>query len=140
MSYLTCGLAEGHFMVTTDWSLNWIKKFPISELRLIPAILIEAALPSFHLVPKTHFPPIIFHHTMQNPKLNLVHALEPANLEVRVHALQPANLEIIYFEITIAKRKWLIYSFYRSLFVFQTFFFRICNIYISILFSDVTQR
>ena len=32
----------------------------------------------------------------------------------RVHALEPANLEVICFEITIAKRKWLIYSFYRS--------------------------
>ena len=31
-----------------------------------------------------------------------------------VHALEPANLEVICFEITIAKRKWLIYSFYRS--------------------------
>ena len=32
----------------------------------------------------------------------------------RVKALEPANLEIICIEITIAKRKWLIYSFYRS--------------------------
>ena len=32
----------------------------------------------------------------------------------RGHALEPANLEVICFEITIAKRKWLIYSFYRS--------------------------
>ena len=32
----------------------------------------------------------------------------------RVHALEPANLEVICFEITTAKRKWLIYSFYRS--------------------------
>ena len=32
----------------------------------------------------------------------------------RVHVLEPANLEVICFEITIAKRKWLIYSFYRS--------------------------
>ena len=32
----------------------------------------------------------------------------------QVHALEPANLEVICFEITIAKRKWLIYSFYRS--------------------------
>ena len=32
----------------------------------------------------------------------------------RVLALEPANLEVICFEITIAKRKWLIYSFYRS--------------------------
>ena len=32
----------------------------------------------------------------------------------RVHTLEPANLEVICFEITIAKRKWLIYSFYRS--------------------------
>ena len=27
----------------------------------------------------------------------------------RVHASQPSNLEVICFEITIAKRKWLIY-------------------------------
>ena len=32
----------------------------------------------------------------------------------RVHALEPADLKVICFEITIAKRKWLIYSFYRS--------------------------
>ena len=32
----------------------------------------------------------------------------------RVHALEKANLEVICFEITIAKRKWLIYSFCRS--------------------------
>ena len=32
----------------------------------------------------------------------------------RVHALEPANLEVICFEIIIAKRKWLSYSFYRS--------------------------
>ena len=32
----------------------------------------------------------------------------------RVHTLEPANLEVICFEINIAKRKWLIYSFYRS--------------------------
>ena len=32
----------------------------------------------------------------------------------RVHALEPANLKVICFEIIIAKRKWLIYSFYRS--------------------------
>ena len=32
----------------------------------------------------------------------------------RVHALEPSNLDVIYFEITIAKRKWLIYSFYSS--------------------------
>ena len=32
----------------------------------------------------------------------------------RVHALEPASLDVICFEITIAKRKWLIYSFYKS--------------------------
>ena len=32
----------------------------------------------------------------------------------RVDVLKPANIEVICFEITIAKRKWLIYSFYRS--------------------------
>ena len=32
----------------------------------------------------------------------------------RVHALEPANLDVICSEITTVKRKWLIYSFYRS--------------------------
>ena len=32
----------------------------------------------------------------------------------RVHALESASLDVICFDITIAKRKWLIYSFYRS--------------------------
>ena len=34
-------------------------------------------------------------------------------MHLRVHALEPANLDVICFELTIAKRKWLIYSFYR---------------------------